>query len=220
MAWTSEQMCKIAVAEEVRDGFYINLGIGMPTMIANYIPKDLTVMFHSENGMLGMGPYPKKHQVDPDLINAGKETISELPYSCYFDNELSFSIVRSGKLDLTVLGALQVSEHGDLANWVIPGKMVKGMGGAMDLVSGVKRVVVFMDHVAKDGSPKLLKECTLPLTGKKVIDRVISNLAIFDFNKHDDNLPTLYAIAKGVTIDEIKAKTAMEFKLAPNVKEF
>lgn len=207
MGWSKEIMCKIA-AREFYDGIYANLGIGMPTLVANYIPEEIHVTLHSENGMLGMGPFPTKQQVDPDLINAGKQTVTELPDSSYFDSAASFGMVRGGHIDLTILGALQVADNGDLANWMIPGKMVKGMGGAMDLVAGVKRVVVLMDHVAKDGSAKLLRECSLPLTGKAVVDRVITNYGVFDITEEG-----MYLIehAPDVSIEEIKDTTEGDF---------
>jgi 3-oxoacid CoA-transferase subunit B len=208
MPWNKEDMCRRA-AKEFQAGFYANLGIGMPTLVANYIPDGMDVTLHSENGMLGMGPYPHNDNVDPDLINAGKETISELPDSCYFDSAMSFAMVRGGHIDLTVLGALEVSEKGDLANWMIPGKMVKGMGGAMDLVAGVKRVVVLMTHAAKDGSPKFRKQCELPLTGVGVVDKVITDLGEFEIT---DGGVRLLAKPDDVSVDEIREKTEFAFR--------
>lgn len=207
MPWTNEQMCKIA-AKELHDGYYVNLGIGMPTQVANYIPEGVHVTLHSENGMLGMGPFPADKEVDPDLINAGKQTISELVDSSYFDSATSFAMIRGGHIDLTILGALEVSEQGDLANWMVPGKMVKGMGGAMDLVAGVKRIVVLMQHNAKDGSPKLVNQCSLPLTGVKVVDRVITELAVFDITKEGMELVDM---APDMTVEEIKSRTEARF---------
>lgn len=209
MPWSKEDMCKIA-AKEFHDGYYVNLGIGMPTLVANYIPSDMHVTLQSENGLLGIGPFPTEDKVDADLINAGKQTISELPESSYFDSAYSFGMIRGGHIDLTVLGALEVSQQGDLANWTVPGKMVKGMGGAMDLVAGVKRIVVLMTHTAKDGSPKLVKECSLPLTGIKVVDRVITELAVFDINEKG---LTLVDHAPDTSIEEITEKTEATFSL-------
>ena len=210
MPWSRDEMAQRA-AQELRDGYYVNLGIGMPTVVANYIPEGMKVTLQSENGMLGMGPFPYEGEEDPDLITAGKQTISELDSSSYFDSATSFGMIRGGHIDLSILGAMQVAENGDLANWMIPGKMVKGMGGAMDLVAGVKRVVVLMDHNAKDGSPKLLKSCILPLTGAGVVDLVISDVGVFEIGK--DGM-TLIELAPEITAEEVRTRTEAHFTVA------
>ncbi|MGD9814045.1 MAG: 3-oxoacid CoA-transferase subunit B [Hyphomonadaceae bacterium] len=210
MPWSRDQLAQRA-AKELRDGFYVNLGIGIPTLVANYIPEGMEVTLQSENGMLGMGPFPYEDEIDADLINAGKQTITALKKTSYFSSADSFAMIRGGHIDLSILGAMEVTDRGDLANWMVPGKMVKGMGGAMDLVAGVKRVVVVMEHTSKEGAPKLLTQCTLPLTGVNVVDLVITDLGVFEIDKHGSQPMKLLELADGVSLEEITAKTQAPF---------
>jgi 3-oxoacid CoA-transferase subunit B len=216
MPWTRDQIAARA-AKELQDGFYVNLGIGIPTLVSNYVPETMDVTLQSENGMMGVGPFPLENEVDADIINAGKQTVTEVKGTSYFSSADSFGMIRGGHIDLSILGAMEVAENGDLANWMVPGKMVKGMGGAMDLVAGVRRVVVVMEHVSKDGASKLLDNCSLPLTGQRVVDMVITELGVFSIDKKGSSGVTLVELADGVTVEEVKAKTKAKLTIGVKV---
>jgi 3-oxoacid CoA-transferase subunit B len=217
MAWNRDEMAARA-AKELRDGYYVNLGIGIPTLVANMVPEGMTVTLQSENGLLGIGPFPYEGEMDADLINAGKQTITDLPGSSYFSSADSFGMIRGGHVHLSILGGMEVSQHGDLANWMVPGKMIKGMGGAMDLVAGVRRIVVVMDHCDKTGESKFKQECSLPLTGKGVVDTLITDLGVFEIDRRGGTGATLMEMASGVSLDELEFKTQAEFKVGPGVR--
>jgi 3-oxoacid CoA-transferase subunit B/3-oxoadipate CoA-transferase beta subunit len=217
MAWNRDEMAARA-AKELRDGYYVNLGIGIPTLVANMVPEGMTVTLQSENGLLGIGPFPYEGEADADLINAGKETITDLPGSSYFSSADSFGMIRGGHVHLSILGGMEVSQHGDLANWMVPGKMIKGMGGAMDLVAGVRRIVVVMDHCDKTGESKFKRECSLPLTGKGVVDMLITDLGVFEIDRRGGAGATLLEMAPGVSLDDITSKTQAEFEFGPGLR--